>query len=123
MILDRGSGTSVYGAGLSSRVLGLDENAEAALYPEFTRRTQFFAGGDPELRSDYETRFPRASLELGRSFRVLGIQDRLMTVAEYYFNGTGTTDRRMGLAPLRPFLAGGSSSGAAPEALAATEVL
>ncbi len=120
MIWDRGGGTPVYGADMSTRMLGLDVNGEAALYPEFIRRTLSFAGGIPSLHSDHENWSPRASLGLGRSFRVSGIQDRLMTVAEYYYNGTGTADRRMGLAPLLPLLAGSMSAGAATDALAAS---
>jgi hypothetical protein len=47
-------------------------------------------------------------ISLGRSFRVSGIQDRLTTIAEYYFNGPGNTDRRLGLAQ---FLASPIGSG------------
>lgn len=120
MVWDRGGGAPVYGADVSTRVLGLDVNAEAALHQEYTRRSISFVGGIPALRSDKETWSPRASLGLGRSFRVSGIQDRLMTVAEYYFNGTGTADRRMGLKPLLPFLEGRQSPGTGLDALSAS---
>jgi hypothetical protein len=120
MIWDRGGGTPVYGADLSTRVLGMDLNAEAALFPEFTRRTLAFESGIPGLRSDEETWSPRVGLGLGRSFRISGIRDRLMTVAEYYYNGTGTADRRMGLSSLLPFFEGGPPPGAATDALAAS---
>jgi hypothetical protein len=100
MIWDRGGREPVYGADASTRILGLDVNAELALHQEFRKRTFSFSGGAPvfgERRDDWA---PRASLGLGRSFRVSGIKDRLTTVAEYYYNGPGNTDRRLGLAPL-----------------------
>jgi hypothetical protein len=71
-----------------------------ALHREFEKRTFSFAGGAPAVGVRRDDWAPRASLGLGRSFRVSGIQDRLTTVAEYYYNGPGNTDRRLGLAPL-----------------------
>lgn len=118
MIWDRGGGEPVYGADLSTRFLGLDLNAEAALHQEFTRRTLATEAGFPSLRTEREAWAPRASVGLGRSFRVSGIKDRLTTVAEYYFNGPGSRSRRLGLTPFLPLL---SASGGAPSALSALE--
>lgn len=100
MIWDRGGREPVYGTDLSTRFLGLDVNAELAVHQEFEKRTFSFAGGVPSAGLEREAWAPRASMGLGRSFRVSGIRDRLTTVAEYYFNGPGNTDRRLGLAPL-----------------------
>jgi hypothetical protein len=98
MVWDRGGREPVYGADASTRMLGLDVNAELAVHQEFEARSISIVGGLPGLRTDREEWAPRASLGLGRSYRVSGIQDRLTTMAEYYYNGPGNTDRRLGLA-------------------------
>ena len=119
MIWDRGGGQPVYGADVSTRFLGLDATGELALHPEYTRRSLSTEGGIPSLRTETETWTPRASAGLGRSFRVSGIKDRLTTVAEYYYNGPGGTDRRMGLAQFLPRIGGTSGASSAASALAA----
>ncbi|MEO6098630.1 MAG: hypothetical protein ABIW76_24335 [Fibrobacteria bacterium] len=119
MIWDRGGGPPVYGADVSTRFLGLDATGELALHPEFTKRTLSTAGGFPSLRTETETWTPRASAGLGRSFRVSGIKDRLTTVAEYYYNGPGSRNDRMGLKALLPLLGGTSGASSSATALAA----
>lgn len=119
MIWDRGGGPPVYGADISTRFLGLDATGELALHPEFTKRTLSTSGGIPSLRTETETWAPRASAGLGRSFRVSGIKDRLTTVAEYYYNGPGSTDKRMGLTRFLPLVGGTSGAASAASALAA----
>ena len=98
MVWGKGSEEPVYGADLSTRLLGLDVKGELALYQEFETRTFTAAGGAPVLGQKRDDWAPRAVISLGRSFRVSGIQDRLTTIGEYYFNGPGNTDRRLGLA-------------------------
>jgi hypothetical protein len=98
MVWGKGSEEPVYGADISTRLLGLDVKGELALYQEFETRTFTAAGGAPVLGMKRDDWAPRAVISLGRSFRVSGIQDRLTTIGEYYFNGPGNTDRRLGLA-------------------------
>lgn len=98
MVWDRGGRDPVYGADVSTRLLGLDFNAELALHQEFESRTVSFTGSVPSVGTKRDEWAPRASMSLGRSFRVSGIQDRLTTVGEYYYNGPGNTERRLGLA-------------------------
>src|SRR5690606_31466552 len=85
MAWDKGGSEPVFGADVSTRMLGLDVKGEAALFREFEARTLSFAGGIPVLRTRTYAWAPRASASLGKSFRVSGIQDRLTTVAEYYY--------------------------------------
>lgn len=95
MVWDKGGREPVYGADLSTRALGLDVKGEAAWFREFEARTLSFTSRFPVLRPRIYEWAPRASASVGKSFRVSGIQDRLTTVAEYYYNRPGSTDRRM----------------------------
>src|SRR5690606_1366445 len=95
MAWDKGGSEPVFGADVSTRVLGLDVKGEAALFREFETRSLSFAGVVPVLSTRTYAWAPRASASLGKSFRVSGIQDRLTTVAEYYYNRPGSTERRM----------------------------
>lgn len=106
----RGHGP-VYGADLSTRLLGLNVTGELALHEEFTVNTFSSAGGVPALGSRSEDWAVRASGGVGRSFRVSGIQDRLTTQAEYYYNGPGDDRRRLGLASFLASLPGGGLAG------------
>ncbi len=122
MIWDKGGRDPVYGADISTRALGLDINGEAALYQSFESRTLSFAGGFPVLETRRREWAPRISLGAGKSFRVSGIQDRLTTVAEFYYNHPGSTADRMpfpSLASLSLAAGSGPSSQAALAALAA----
>lgn len=114
----RGHGP-VYGADLSSRLLGWNLTGELALHEEFSSRTFAVAGGVPVLGERSEDWAVRASGGLGRSFRVSGIQDRLVTQAEYYFNGPGEDRRRLGLADFLAALPGGTLGAGGLSALAA----
>lgn len=97
----------VYGADLSTRVFGLNLTGELALHPEYTARTYTTDGILPSPATREEEWAPRAAFGLGRSFRVSGVQDRLLTVAEYYYNGPGESRRRLGLASFLAALPGG----------------
>jgi hypothetical protein len=110
----------VYGADFSTRLLGFNWTGEAALHEEFTVNTFSFAGGLPSLGSRSEDWALRASAGVGRSFRVSGIQDRLTTQAEYYYNGPGDDRRRLGLAGLLAALPGGLAGTGGLSALAAS---
>jgi hypothetical protein len=117
MAWDGGGRDPVYGADLSTRLLGLDVVAEAALHSSLTTRGLSMAGGLPaptESRRDWQ---PRASVGAGRAFDAGGVPDRLMLTAEYYYNRPGSRDRRM---PFASLLGRAAASGFTPEqALAA----
>jgi hypothetical protein len=97
MVWDKGHSYPVYGADISTRALRFDIKAEAALHSLCRSQMISFTNGTPILvRSEREWQ-PKGSISLGRGFRVSGIQDRLNTVAEYFYNGPGNSDRRLGL--------------------------
>jgi hypothetical protein len=100
MIWDGGWRKPVYGVDLSTRFLDLDITGEAALYQSFHAKTLSMIGGVPLINSEQKDWVPRAAVGVGKSFRVSGIQDRLTTETEFYYNGPGTTASRMGLSSL-----------------------
>ncbi len=100
MIWDRAGGPPVYGADVSTRWLGLDLNGEAALHQDFRSLRVTETGGLPSISERYRPWLWRAAGGLGRSFRVSGIQDRLTTVAEFYFNQPGTAAGKMPFADI-----------------------
>ncbi len=116
MIWDKGHRDPVYGADVSTRILGLDINGEAALYQTFESKTLAFQGGMPRIETNQKDWEPRVALGLGKSFNVSGIQDRLNTVAEFYYNRPGVAGKHMGLADL---IAVAPAGGASTNALAA----
>jgi hypothetical protein len=123
MVWDKGYRYPVYGADLSTRLWKLDVNAEAALHPVYRSQVLSFENGLPELKRSTKDWQPKASVSVGRGFRVSGIQDRLNTVAEYFYNGPGNSDRRLGLASFLNLLtASGLSASAAQSALATSGV-
>ena len=95
MMWDKGGRDPVYGADISTRALGIDINGEAALFQSFDSKVLTFPGGFPHLETRHREWAPRLAVGLGRSFRVSGIQDRLTTVAEFYYNQPGTEAKRM----------------------------
>jgi hypothetical protein len=98
----------VYGADFSTRILDIHVTGEAALHSSLESRRVFADSGVPRVEAEETKWAPRLALGLGRSFQVSGIQDRLTTLAEFYYNGPGSSARRMGL----------SSGGVAPSAAA-----
>jgi hypothetical protein len=117
MAWDGGGRDPVYGADLSSRLLGLDLVAEGALYTSLRTRSLSMAGGVPalvETRRDWQ---PRISAGAGRSFDAGGIPDRIMLSGEYFYNHPGSDARRM---PFASLLGQAAALGFTPEqALAA----
>jgi len=85
----------VFGADFSSRVFGWDVTGEAALYPTFTASRFYFQGVTPIFIKEQKDWTPRAAVGLGRSFDMNGIPNRLMTVAEYYYNHPGDARSRV----------------------------
>lgn len=97
MAWDGGGRDPVYGADFSTRLLGLDLSGELALHQEFEAVTLTTSGGVPALSVRRDEWAQRASVGAGRSFRVSEVPDRLTVAAEYYYNGPGSPDRRLGL--------------------------
>lgn len=123
MIWDKGHRYPVYGADISTRALKLDINGEVALHQVYRTHTLTFLNGFPYVKNDEKEWQPKASLSVGHAFRVSGIQDRLNTVLEYFYNGPGNTDRRLGFASLlNAASASGASSSAALNALATSGI-
>lgn len=100
MAWDGGGRDPVYGADVSTRLLGLDLVAEGALYESLRRKTLSVSGGVPALGESERAWQPRVSVGAGRSFDAGGIPDRLMLSAEYYYNHAGSEARRMPFASL-----------------------
>ncbi|HKP95761.1 MAG TPA: hypothetical protein VJ385_08390 [Fibrobacteria bacterium] len=117
MAWDGGGRDPVYGADLSTRWLGLDFAAEGALYSTFRSQGLEMENGFPGLTGSKRDWQPRASLGVGRGFRVSGIPDRLMLNAEYYYNHPGSDARRMPFAELPGQAA---AAGIGPEQVAAS---
>jgi hypothetical protein len=117
MAWDGGGRDAVYGADLSTRLLGLDLVAEAALHSSLRTREFSMTGGLPALKESRRDWQPRLSVGAGRSFDAGGIPDRLMLSAEYYYNRPGSDARRM---PFASLLGQAAAAGFTPEqALAA----
>ncbi len=100
MAWDGGHRDPVYGADLSSRVLGLDVTLEAALYQVFQTQTLLFNNGIPSPGRKEEKWQSRMAVGLGRSFSMSGIPNRVTSVVEYYFNEPGSENRKMPFADL-----------------------
>jgi hypothetical protein len=103
MVWDRAGGDPVYGADLSSRLLGLDVNAEIALHQTLVVQSVSFPGGlaaAPVFSTRRTDWAPRAALGLSRAFDAGGLKDRLLTVAEVYANPAGRADSRVRALPL-----------------------
>jgi hypothetical protein len=112
-----GGRDAVYGADLSTRLLGLDWVAEAALHSSLRIRGFTMEGGLPALTESRRDWQPRISVGAGRSFDAGGIPDRLTLTGEYYYNHPGSDARRM---PFASLLGQASAAGFTPEqALAA----
>ena len=107
MIWDKPHRDPVYGADLSSRVLGIDINGEAALYQSFDSKSVDFPTGFPVVASNKKDWQPRVALGLGKSFDVNGIQDRLSTTAEFYYNAPGAAGGHIDPAALLALAASG----------------
>lgn len=117
MAWDGGGRDPVYGGDLSTRLLGLDLVAEAALYSSLRTRRLSMEGGLPALTESRRDWQPRLSVGAGRSFDAGGLPDRLALSAEYYYNHPGSDARRM---PFASLLGQASAAGFTPEqALAA----
>lgn len=117
MAWDGGGRDPVYGADLSTRLLGMDLVAEGALYSSLRTRSLSLAGGVPALAESRRDWQPRVSVGAGRSFDAGGVPDRLMLSGEYYYNHPGSPDRRM---PFASLLGQVAAAGFTPEqALAA----
>jgi hypothetical protein len=117
MAWNGGGRDPVYGADLSTRLLGLDLVAEGALYSSLRIRTVSLAGGIPALAESKRAWQPRVSVGAGRGFDAGGLPDRLTVSAEYYYNHPGSDARRM---PFASLLGQAAAAGFTPEqALAA----
>jgi hypothetical protein len=117
---DGGGREPVYGADFSTRLLGLNLTGELAVHREAESVRFSGSGGIPAVNRHVEEWAPRASLGLGRSFRVSGVPDRLTAMTEYYYNGPGTGNRRLGLADFLAALPGGLAGAGAMDAAAAS---
>ncbi len=89
MVYDKGGHIPVYGADISTRVLGIDLNGEVALYPELKTKTLAFAGPLPQIVENKREWSPKISIGAGKAFTVGGFKDRLNLVTEYYYNPAG----------------------------------
>jgi hypothetical protein len=90
----------VYGADLTTRWLGLDLTAEAALHSRYLKREAVLEAGAPRIASSRRSWQPRASLGAGRGFAIGGIPDRITVNGEYYYNHPGSDARSMPFADL-----------------------
>ncbi len=113
MIWDKGHRYPVYGADISTRALKLDINGEVALHQVYRTHSLTFRNGLPYVKNEEKEWQPKASLSLGRSFRVSGIQDRLNTVLEYFYNAPGNSHRRLGFASILRSVSGSGESNSA----------
>ncbi|MEO7425155.1 MAG: hypothetical protein ABI036_08205 [Fibrobacteria bacterium] len=119
MVWDGRGRDPVYGADLSTRWLGIDIAAEAALHSAFQAHGLELENGIPRLTESRRDWQPRTSIGLGRGFRISGVPDRLTLHAEYYYNHPGSDARRM---PFAGLLGEAAALGLGPEeAVAAAE--
>jgi hypothetical protein len=109
MIWGKGHRYPVYGGDISTRALSFDINGELALYQVYRSHSLVMVNGFPFVKNEEKNWQPKASLSVGRAYRVAGVQDRLNTVVEYFYNGPGNTDSRLGFSSL---LNSGASSDA-----------
>lgn len=82
----------VYGYDFSTRLFGLDLAGEAAFSRGDNRERISEDAGTLSARRDSGGWVPRASLNVGRSFDVREIRDRIRVQLELYYNGGGDTD-------------------------------
>lgn len=103
----------VYGADMTTRLLGLDLTAEAALHSGFISRSLRVEGGFPRIEESRREWQPRGSLGVGRGFGMGGIPDRITVNAEYYYNHPGSDAGSM---PYADLLQAAAAAGFTPEA-------
>jgi hypothetical protein len=108
----RGRGP-VFGYDFSTRLLGLDINGEAALYQKFEAKYVVLDSGPLRIADTSRNWVPRAALNVGRTFAVNGVPDRLRAILELYANPAGNSLRAVPLDRLPDSLrvGAGTSSG------------
>lgn len=103
----------VYGADVTTRWLGLDLAAEAALHSRFRSFRPVTDAGLPRFEVSRKRWQPRASLGAGRAFGAGGIPDRFTVNAEYYYNHPGS---EAGTMPFADLLGPAAAAGITPQA-------
>jgi hypothetical protein len=105
---------AVYGYDLSSRLWGIDIAAEIGLYQQFNLK-KIDLSGPLAVTVEKHDWVPRVALDLGRSFDVSGVPDRLTINLEGYYNQVGSTDSHISL-PVVPAPGQGTNANMGPQA-------
>jgi hypothetical protein len=96
---DRRGRDPVYGLDFSTRLFTVDIAGECALYQTYYARKLGTQNGLPAIVTDENHWVPRASVNLSRSFALLGVPDRLSLTTEFYYNGAGVKGERVDVPP------------------------